>query len=378
MKNNIEFSDEELKFLKDNYQTMTIKKIAQHLDRHERAISQKLARMKLITKDNFGGYWEDYEIEILKNNYLTKTNKELSQLLGRGQNQIIAKKSQLKLFKHDYFDWTPEKEKFLIDNYEIYSRTLLAEKLNCPKKTLISHIESLIRKGILPTHDKHFTAKYQKKTSRTKESILIDEFLKENKNKPIAFLAEKMGISKKAVRSRFNRMHIKHSNRLNSMSEESINIIFDNFKLYTAEEIHNNLLPNEKLSDIIDRIRKFKKRLHHTASIPEIQVRNILIQNHIRFGSEVFIRKCNCRVDFLLMNNIVLEVYGDFWHGNKIRMKESSLKKQKRQIKMDINRFAKLCDNGYKVFTLWEYDIMYRPWIVTAHILQIIKYFNLK
>jgi G:T-mismatch repair DNA endonuclease (very short patch repair protein) len=161
------------------------------------------------------------------------------------------------------------------------------------------------------------------------------------------------------------------------MSQESIDIIFDNFKLYTAEEIQQ-MIPNENLSDIIARIQKFKKRLHHTPTLPEIQVKNILLQNHIKFGSEVYIRKCNCRVDFLLLNNVVLEVYGDFWHGNKTRIKESSLIKQREQILSDINRFTKLCDNGYKVFTLWEYDIMYRPWIVTAHILQIVKYFNLK
>ena len=65
-------------------------------------------------------------------------------------------------------------------------------------------------------------------------------------------------------------------------------------------------------------------------------------------------------VDFLLPNeNIIIEVNGDYWHGNPlIYQKEQLNNLQLDLINRDINKKNELENIGYKVIYLWEYDLI--------------------
>ena len=61
-------------------------------------------------------------------------------------------------------------------------------------------------------------------------------------------------------------------------------------------------------------------------------------------------------------NNKIIEVYGDYWHGNPIKYKATDINKH---LKMTVekiweknkNRIDHIESFGYKVLILWEYDI---------------------
>ena len=94
----------------------------------------------------------------------------------------------------------------------------------------------------------------------------------------------------------------------------------------------------------------------------EVRIENILIKERISFHKQIWInskenKKC---YDFLFGNNI-LEINGDFWHGNPIKYKSDDILYNglsvfdvwdKDKKKMEIAK-----SSGYKVFYLWESEM---------------------
>lgn len=61
-------------------------------------------------------------------------------------------------------------------------------------------------------------------------------------------------------------------------------------------------------------------------------------------------------VDFLLDNNFIIEVFGDYWHANP-KIYNQLNEHQSKQIKKDRARLSYLNKCGRKVLVLWEYEI---------------------
>lgn len=64
------------------------------------------------------------------------------------------------------------------------------------------------------------------------------------------------------------------------------------------------------------------------------------------------------RVDFLLSNNIIIEVQGDYWHSNPLFYDYHNLTET--QWKNYYNDWFKrdyFCLKGYQIIYFWEYDI---------------------
>lgn len=73
-------------------------------------------------------YWNNEEIEFLKNNYDTMSYKEISSILGKTEGAIRAKCFDLSLVKHSR--WTNEEILYLRENYEIKPTQEIASHLN--------------------------------------------------------------------------------------------------------------------------------------------------------------------------------------------------------------------------------------------------------
>lgn len=78
--------------------------------------------------------------------------------------------------------------------------------------------------------------------------------------------------------------------------------------------------------------------------------------------NEYLKKEYNPRPDFLLENNKIIEVYGDYWHGNPIKYKATDINKHLKITVEKIweknkNRIDHIESFGYKVLILWEYDI---------------------
>lgn len=69
------------------------------------------------------------------------------------------------------------------------------------------------------------------------------------------------------------------------------------------------------------------------------------------------------RVDFLY-NKKIIEFFGDYWHGNPIKFKETDLIRKKVVADIWIHDHCKiddLCNAGYDVLKIWEFDYCNNP-----------------
>lgn len=113
---------------------------------------------------------------------------------------------------------------------------------------------------------------------------------------------------------------------------------------------------------LIENGLKSVESMKMSETLPEKIVRNYLIDNNIPFESQKRMYD-KFIVDFYLYeSNIVLEVYGDYWHANPIKYgeEENKIKMNKHQIKQigkDKARKNYLEKCGHKFVIAWENDI---------------------
>lgn len=93
--NRTEWTKDEMKFLKENYGKMPFAQMAEEMGRSIGSISGKAFWMKLSTKKGGNAKvrkaWTEEEIKYLKENYGKKSNKQLAKKLGRTFYSITSK-----------------------------------------------------------------------------------------------------------------------------------------------------------------------------------------------------------------------------------------------------------------------------------------------
>jgi len=87
------WTDEEINFLKSNYEIMSNENIAEKLDRSIKAVRNKIAQIKLPSKLHKKRNWTKGEDEKLKKLYddRTKTLKDISSIMDRSMNSIYLR-----------------------------------------------------------------------------------------------------------------------------------------------------------------------------------------------------------------------------------------------------------------------------------------------
>jgi G:T-mismatch repair DNA endonuclease (very short patch repair protein) len=119
----------------------------------------------------------------------------------------------------------------------------------------------------------------------------------------------------------------------------SLKELFNFVKRYNLDNIYN--------------INEHKKR-----TLPEQFIFSFLTEEDIIFRNEKYINNMKWRVDFLLKRDIIIEVQGDYWHGNPRIYNESILNKvQKINIDNDKHKAEWILAKGYTLFHIWEMDI---------------------
>ena len=127
---NVEWTQEQIDYLIDNYCYKTNEEIGKKIGRSDKAISYKAFELSLSINEN----WSDDEINIIKTNYLNKTMNELQQLLyGKTKGDILACCHKLgltrtkKTCQRDFFNIIDTEEKaywlgfIFADGYISYS-----------------------------------------------------------------------------------------------------------------------------------------------------------------------------------------------------------------------------------------------------------------
>ena len=84
----------------------------------------------------------------------------------------------------------------------------------------------------------------------------------------------------------------------------------------------------------------------------------------IEYKKQVLIAKKFCVDAFIPEHNIIIQIDGDYWHGNPAKFKDLDHRQQKR-VNIDRSQNAYFAKCGYTVLRFWGSDIRKRPkWIV--------------
>jgi G:T-mismatch repair DNA endonuclease (very short patch repair protein) len=130
----------------------------------------------------------------------------------------------------------------------------------------------------------------------------------------------------------------------------------------------NRLLERENFTSV------FTEDLQVKMTMPERTTYNILKQMDVSFEREKYINNMEWRVDFRINNDIILEVNGDYWHGNSRIYKENNLNKvQLKNKNNDIKKYNYIIESGYRLFVIWEMDIYNNFERVKDHLLKMIQ-----
>lgn len=94
------WSDNEIEFLKKNYNDFSNSQLSNKIGRSSSSIEKKLKRLGLKKSSrSLSMRWSDKDNNFLKENYSKMTNKELSEILGRSPKTILNRASKMGLSK---------------------------------------------------------------------------------------------------------------------------------------------------------------------------------------------------------------------------------------------------------------------------------------
>lgn len=103
---------------------------------------------------------------------------------------------------------------------------------------------------------------------------------------------------------------------------------------------------------------KFRAGVKYISS-QEIRIQKLLNDMGIEYTANGFLCGYNC--DIILKNRRIIEVQGDFWHGNPLKYKETDILLKGLTVKNVRDKDSKkkfiLEKKGWKIFYLWESEI---------------------
>lgn len=105
------WSEEEKEFVRNNYDKMTVKEIAETLGRTEKAVRGTIERSDLSLESlerNKHFTWTADSVEFLKNNYKTMSAKAVADALGTNERSVSNKKKKLGLRKNQHLPFSAD------------------------------------------------------------------------------------------------------------------------------------------------------------------------------------------------------------------------------------------------------------------------------
>ena len=185
------WSDDELNYLTENYASMRIQDIADHLGRAATSIppiAKKLGLKKQIHKP-----WSEKENAYLMEHYIDMTSAQLAKKFGRTIPSVNAQRDRLGLVRNA--PWSEDEVKFLQDNYESMTYEQIGKYLN---RTTTAVDAKCFGLGLY-------------KKEKPWENWEIDFLLKNYKEMPLAEISETLGRTVNAVRLKAGKYGMKKS-----------------------------------------------------------------------------------------------------------------------------------------------------------------------
>lgn len=296
-----QWSEEDNKFLVENYNKMSYREIAEILNRAESTISLKAKKLGL---NKSRSKWNEEEVQYLKDNYMFKTYKQIADELGKSTTAIAEKLKALDLRgkKSKCTNWSEYEDNFLKENVGSLSYSEISKQIN---RSISSISNRVYEKGLVtPEFKGYFKLK--------KEQVL---FIVANCDKMTDNqLACKFGVAENTIKAIRKRHGItKTGNEVKGPTS---------IELFVKEQLDNmnvEYIFNEFLGEY--------------------------------------------KPDFYIKGTkILIEVNGDYFHCNPKIYKDGP--KDEVQIKHVLRDYYKKCyylSQGYYILELWEHDINHNP-----------------
>jgi G:T-mismatch repair DNA endonuclease (very short patch repair protein) len=126
-------------------------------------------------------------------------------------------------------------------------------------------------------------------------------------------------------------------------------------KISESNKLRMSLLSEDELRRITEKARSSINYV----SKQELRIQKILNDLSITYTANGFLYSYNW--DLIFKNKIIIEIQGDFWHGNPKLYKESDILLNELKVgdvwKKDLRKKQKVESHNYKVHYLWESDI---------------------
>ncbi|MGA3598565.1 hypothetical protein [Lysinibacillus agricola] len=246
------WTEKDVDFLKENYNKLSISKLAEHLGMNELQISRKANRLKLLKdKSQYNiRIWDEEETKILIDNYSELSVKELMKMLPDDltEHQIRNKVTKLGLKKEK--KWSDESVNFLIDNHktETIDELMKAEELKGFSREAVS--SKMSKLGI--------SAKRQSNWSKEEDDILHQYYTIKTNNEMKKLLPQ---YSVSQIKNRAYRLGLKKDNLIvykalsgngytTKWNDEELKLIIEHYNKIPVSEIQKNYLPDRTIDAI--------------------------------------------------------------------------------------------------------------------------------
>ena len=296
---NNDMTEDDIRFLKDNYEKLSVIQIANKLKKSKATIYKHIYKLGLHFENKIGKPWTNEEIEFLKNNYKKFTYKELAQMLNKTEKDVNGKIHGLGLSKsNNSKNWTENEINYLKEAVLTKSYDEIQEHLGRSKSVIHNKVYEL---QLIPNE-----LKRNKKIKKEQADFILANYEKMTD----AELAIKLNVSVSsiaAIRKKYNKY--KTGNEVTGpTSIEKFVINFLNSKNIDYDY-------NKPLGDYV----------------PDFSIKN---------------------------TNILIEVQGDYFHCNPLVYGDEP--KDVIQVKHVLRDYYKKCyylSRGYAVYEIWEKDI---------------------
>ena len=120
------YTQEEIEYIKENYDNMTAQELAAKLNKSIGSINNATRKIGLIKQPHKA--WSFDEIDYLKNNYIEKTSEEIGKHLNRSVHSVNAERDKLGLVRNE--SWSDTDISYLVNNFELMTHEEIGHILN--------------------------------------------------------------------------------------------------------------------------------------------------------------------------------------------------------------------------------------------------------
>lgn len=161
-----------------------------------------------------------------------------------------------------------------------------------------------------------------------------------------------LGLVSKDKRKSFK---VKESKRFYDWTDERKEFLKNNFSITQPKDLCEYF--GCSISTLYREARALGLTHKRKQTYPEYQVEKILKEIEVKYEKEVKFKDCKYICDFVI-DKVVIEVQGDYWHSNPKFYNINNLNKiQLYNFERDIDKKNVLTQLGYKVIYIWENDI---------------------